>query len=107
MDRKIAGMGVGVMLIIGLVTLIGFVFAQNTETTTQFVDADNDLVYDNAANCPYKKQAGGFVDVDADGVCDNVANCPGRTAKEGCKGAGGCGRNTAGFTGRCHKSLIQ
>ena len=61
MDRKIAGIGIGVMLVIGLVTIIGFAFAQDTETApaTGFVDADNDGVCDNAANCPMHQNGRG------------------------------------------------
>ena len=88
MDRKIAGIGIGVMLVIGLVTIIGFAFAQDTETApaTGFVDADNDGVCDHAGDCPYREQAGGFVDADNDGVCDNAANCPMHQNGRGCNG---------------------
>jgi len=107
MDRKIVGIGIGAMLVISLVAIMGFAFAQNTETApaTGFVDADNDGICDNAGSCQYKEQAGGFVDADGDGVCDNAANCPRHTATGGCNG--GCGRHSAGFTGGCHRALTE
>jgi hypothetical protein len=108
MDRKIAGIGIGAALVIGLFTIIGLAFAQDTKTATTapgFVDVDNDGVCDNAANCPYNEQAGGFVDADNDGVCDNAANCPKHTATGGCHG--GCGRHSAGFTGGCHRLAVE
>jgi len=105
MDRKIAGIGIGAMLVIGLFTIMGFAFAQNTETApaTGFVDADKDGVCDNAGNCPYREQAGGFVDANGDGVCDNAANCPRHTATGGCHGSEGCPRMKEGFRGGCHR----
>ena len=109
MNRKIAGIGIGAMLVISLVAIMGFAFAQDstgTPPTTGFVDADNDGVCDNAGNCPYKDQAGGFVDADGNGVCDNAANCPRHTATGGCQGAGGCGTHSTGFTGGCHRTAV-
>ena len=107
MDRKIIGIGVGAMLVISLVAMMGFAFAQDTKTVpaTGFVDANNDGICDNmqSGNCPYRDQVGGFVDADGDGVCDNAANCPMHTANGGCQGSGGCARHSAGFTGGCHR----
>ena len=105
MERKIIGMGIGAMLVIGLFTIMGLAFAQDSETVpaTGFIDADNDGVCDNAGDYPYRDQAGGFADADGDGVCDNAANCPMHTANGGCQGSGGCARHSAGFTGGCHR----
>ncbi len=106
MDKKIAGIGIGAMLVIGLFTIMGFVFAQDTETATTpgFVDADGDELCDNAGDCPYKEQAGGFVDADADGICDNAANCQKHQIREGCHGSEGCSRIKDGSRGGCHRS---
>jgi len=105
MDRKIIGIGMGAMLVISLVAIMGFAFAQNSETapTTGFIDADNDGICDNAGDCPYKEQAGGFVDADSDGICDNAANCPMHQNRGGCHGFEGCARHAAGFEGGCHQ----
>jgi hypothetical protein len=109
MDRKIIGIGIGAVLVISLVAIMGFAFAQQPKSVvagTGFVDADKDGVCDNAqsGNCPYAKQAGGFVDADKDGVCDNAANCPKHDADGGCHGSGGCPGHTGGVTGGCHKN---
>lgn len=103
MDRKIAGIGIGAILVIGLFAIMGFAFAQDQDTAPAngFVDADGDGVCDNAGDCPYKEQAGGFVDADNDGVCDNAGSCPMHQNGGGCNG--GCGRHSAGFTGGCHR----
>ena len=108
MDRKIIGIGIGAVLVISLVAIMGFAFAQapkSTVSATGFVDADNDGVCDNAksGNCQYANQAGGFVDADNDGVCDNAANCPLHNANGGCTGSGGCAGHSAGFSGGCHR----
>ena len=110
MDRKIAGIGIGAMLVIGLVAIMGFAFAQEPKaaiTPTGFVDANNDGICDNAqsGNCPYANQTGGFVDANNDGVCDNAANCPMHQNKGGCNG--GCARHAAGFAGGCHRVATE
>jgi len=108
MDRKIIGIGVGTVLVIGLFTIMGFAFSQEPKaisTPTGFVDANNDRICDNAqsGSCPYANQTGGFVDANNDGVCDNAANCPMHNANVGCSGSGGCTRHAAGFAGGCHQ----
>ncbi len=113
MDRKIVGIGIGIMfaamLVIGLFNMTGFASAQdsNTAPTTGFIDADGDGVCDNAGDCPNKERAGGYVDADNDGVCDNAANCPRHTTASGCHGAGGCDRHKAGLTGGCHRIAAE
>ncbi|MFH0874512.1 MAG: hypothetical protein V1859_01125 [archaeon] len=112
MDRKIIGIGIGAVLVIGLVAIMGSVFAQNTrsEASAGFNDADNDGLCDNAGsgNCQYRNQAsGGFVDADGDGNCDNAANCPMQNANGGCCGTGGCQRLKEGFKGGCHRASAE
>jgi len=109
MDRKIAGIGIGAMLVIGLVAIMGFAFAQNSETVpaARFIDADNDGICDNAGDCPYKEQAGGFVDADSDGICDNAANCPMHQNRGGCHGSEGCPMMKEGFKGGCHRIATE
>lgn len=105
MDQKIAGIGIGAMLVIGMFAIMGFAFAQNSGTaqTKGFIDADNDGVCDNAGDCPYKEQAGGFADADGDNVCDNAANCQKHMNRGGCHGSEGCPMIKEGFKGRCHR----
>ncbi len=109
MDRKIVGIGIGAILVIGLLTLTGFAFAQGTETVPAagFVDADEDGVCDNAGDCPYKEQAGGFADADEDGVCDNAGDCLRHQNGRGCHGAEGCPKMKDGFRGRCHRAAAE
>lgn len=109
MDRKIAGIGIGAMLVIGLVAIMGFAFAQGAETapTTGFVDDDNDGICDNAGDCPYKEQAGGFVDADGDGICDNAANCQKQHNKNRCHGSEGCLKMKEGFKRGCHRIAAE
>ena len=105
MDRKLIGIGIGAVLVVSLIAIIGFTFAQEqrpTVATPGFIDADNDGVCDNAGNCPYASEAGGFVDTNDDGLCDNAANCPMHNANGGCHGTGGCTGHASGFVGRCH-----
>lgn len=101
MDRKIFGIGTGAILVVSLIAILGFVFAQNSEKGTGLVDADNDGVCDNAEDCPYKDRVGSFVDADGDGVCDNAANCQMHKNKFGCHGTEGCPAHTEGFKGGC------
>jgi len=108
MDRKIMGIGIGAVLVIGLIATMGFAFAQASEkkvAATGFVDADNDGICDNAqsGSCPYANQTGGFVDTDNDGVCDNAANCPMYNSNGGCHGSSECARHAGGFAGGCHQ----
>ncbi len=107
MDRKLAGMGIGAMLVIGLVTIMGFAFAQGPETTqaTEFVDVDGDGVCDNAGDCPYKGQVGGFVDENGNGVCDNTTNCQKHQNRGKCHGSEECPRMKEGFRGEYHRTL--
>lgn len=106
MDRKIIGIGIGVMLVISIIAVMGFAFAQEPQTTTSkdLVDADNNGICDNAksGNCPYANQAGDFVDTDNDGACDNAGNCPMHNPNGGC--ASGCAKHSAGSTGGCHRT---
>jgi len=104
MDRKVIGMGIGAVLVIGLLAMIGFVSSQEAKAASVgFVDANNDGVCDNAqsGNCPY--HATGFVDANNDGVCDNAANCPIHQNIGGCHGSEGCPRMKEGFGGGCHQ----
>jgi len=105
MDRKIAGIGIGAVLVIGLFAIMGFAFAQNAQMATRagFIDADNDGVCDHAGDCPYKEQAGGFEDADGDGVCDKAANCQKHHNRGGCLGSEGCPKMKEGFKGGCHR----
>jgi hypothetical protein len=103
MDRKIIGIGIGAVLVISIIAMMGFAFAQDSKTVpaTGFIDANDDGVCDNAGDCPYKEQAGGFADADGDGVCDNAANCPMHQNRGGCHGSGGCPMMKGGFKGGC------
>jgi len=111
MDRKIIGIGIGAVLVISIVAIMGFAFAQDSKTVpaTGFIDADNDGVCDNAksGSCPYANQAGGFVDADNDGVCDNAANCPMHQNRGGCHGSEGCPMIKEGFRGGCHRATTE
>lgn len=130
MNEKIAGIGIGAMLVIAFFMMIGFAFANNDETVQAtylmgednegvcdnadncpyggqadgFVDSDSNGVCDNAqsGSCPYEKQAGGFVDADNDGSCDKAGNCPAYKNGRGCHGSGGCPMMKEGFRGGCY-----
>jgi len=78
MDRKVVGIGIGAVLVISLLAIVGFALAQGSEN---------------------KVAATGFVDADNDGVCDNAANCPMHNANEGCHGSEGCPM----MKGGCHQ----
>jgi len=86
MDRKIIGMGIGAVLVISLVAIMGFALAQGSEN---------------------KVAATGFVDADNDGVCDNAANCPMHQNKGGCHGSEGCPMMKEGFKGGCHRIAAE
>jgi len=105
MDRKIIGIGIGAVLVIGLIAIMGFAFALDSKTipATGFIDADNNGVCDNAGSCQYANQAGGFVVADNNGVCDNATNCPMYNANGGCHGSEGCPMMKGGFKGGCHQ----
>ena len=106
MDRKMTGIGIGAVLMIGLLAIVGFATAQKSDAvdSTRFIDVDNDGVCDNAGSCQYKDQAGGFADANGDGVCDNIANCPMHQNTGGCHGSEGCPRMKEGFKGGCHNA---
>ncbi len=114
MDRKIAGIGIGAMLVIGLFTIMGFAFAQDSETAaTGFVDADGDEVCDNFVDadgngvCDHKGQGKSFVDADGDNVCDNAANCQKQHKKSRCHGSEGCLKMKEGFKRGCHRVATE
>ncbi len=127
MDRKIAGIGIGAMLVISLVAIMGFAFAQNSNIApaTGFVDADGDEVCDNFADvdgdsiCDHKGQRDGFADADNDGVCDNAENCPMHQDNKrsmqkdhnkrmgGCHGSEGCPKIKEGFKRGCHRVTTE
>ncbi len=105
MDRKIAGIGIGAMLVIGLFATMGFAFSQNTGTSpaSGFIDTDGDGICDNAGDCSYKEQAGRFLDVDGDGICDNAADCSMHQNRDGCRASEDCPRMKEGIRGGCHR----
>jgi hypothetical protein len=109
MDRKIIGIGIGAVLVISIIAMMGFAFAQDSKKVpaTGFIDDNDDGVCDNAGDCPYKEQAGGFVDADGDGVCDNAANCPMHQNRGGCHGSEGYPMMKEGFKGGCHRIATE
>ena len=112
MDRKLMGIGIGAMFVIGLIAIMGFAFAQDSKAigvTTGFIDVNNDGICENAqsGSCPYTNQTGRFVDANNDGVCDNAANCPMYNTNSGCSGSGGCARHSTGFAGGCHRTTAN
>lgn len=72
------------VLALAAVLLIGGVITVHAATTpmgpcTQqecLVDADNNGVCDNRADCPMGNQKDCFVDANNDGTCDNRESCP-------------------------------
>ncbi len=109
MTRKIAGISIGAMFIIGLFVTMGFAFAQEPETaqTIKFIDAGNDGVCDNAGNCLYTEQAGGFEDADDDGICDNAGDCSMHNSIRGCHGSEGCPKMKEGSKEGCHRVATE
>ncbi|OGJ22042.1 hypothetical protein A3K73_08515 [Candidatus Pacearchaeota archaeon RBG_13_36_9] len=74
MNQKIIGIIVGIFIALVVIGAIGFVYAQQSEVKTNttlvkgtgFVDANNDCICDNAANCPMHS---------AEGRCHQTSGC--------------------------------
>lgn len=84
MDRKLGGIGIGVFLVLGLLTAIGFSFANVAEQET------------NQPEETQMEDKPGFTDADGDGKCDYAEECPRHQDNEGNiagghhEGMGGC-----------------
>ena len=94
MDRKIGKILIGVSIILILTTGLILAYGEGRG----FVDADNDGICDNAADCPRYGEGRGFVDADNDGICDNAADCP--RYGEGNRIQNGMGR------GKCYRCTV-